>query len=220
MTWRTLSAQPWEAGRVHLPPPDVSPRGGRPRLNDRRCVAGILCILWTGAPWSAFPRRDGRPSSCWRRLKYWEETGAWLKLWRAFLAQLHDQEKLRWEECWADGSVIPAKKGGSRSGKPSGARAPTGWFWSMARGPPLGAYLEAASPAEVSLLEQTLDMVAVGRPGKPGRPRKRPEWSIAERGYDSHPLRARVAHRGMAPMIPARRNHQHATHQDGRKLRR
>ena len=40
---------------------------------------------------------------------------------------------------------------------------------------PLGAYLEAASPSEVTLLEQTLDTVAVGRAGKPGRPRKRPE---------------------------------------------
>jgi transposase len=90
----------------------------------------------------------------------------------------------------------------------------------MARGPPLGADLEAASPAEVTRLEQTLDTVAVGRPGKPGRPRKRPKRLIADRGYDSNPLRARLVRRGIEPMIPARRNHQRATHQDGRKLRR
>jgi hypothetical protein len=42
-------------------------------------------------------------------------------------------------------------------------------------GTPLGAYLEAASPSEVTLLEQTLDTVAVGRAGKPGRPRERQE---------------------------------------------
>ncbi len=87
-------------------------------------------------------------------------------------------------------------------------------------GTPLGAYLDAATPAEVTLLEQPLETVAVGRPGKAGRPRKRPERLIADRGYDSNPLRARLAHRGIAPIIPARRNHQHATHQDGRKLRR
>jgi transposase len=90
----------------------------------------------------------------------------------------------------------------------------------MARGPPLGAYLDAATPAEVTLLETTLETVAVGRPGKAGRPRKRPERLIADRGYDSNPLRARLAHRGIEPIIPARRTHQHATHQDGRKLRR
>jgi transposase len=81
-------------------------------------------------------------------------------------------------------------------------------------GTPLGAYLDAASPAEVTLLEQTLDTVAVGRP------RKRPDRLIADRGYDSNPLRARLAHRGIEPIIPARRNHRRATHQDGRKLRR
>jgi transposase len=87
-------------------------------------------------------------------------------------------------------------------------------------GTPLGAYLDAASPAEVTLLEQTLDTVAVGRPGQPGRPRKRPERLIADRRYDSNPLRARLARRGIEPIIPARSNHKRATHQDGRKLRR
>jgi Transposase DDE domain len=87
-------------------------------------------------------------------------------------------------------------------------------------GTPLGAYLEAASPAEVTLLERTLVTVTVGRPGKPGRPRQRPQRLIADRGYDSNPLRARMARRGIKPIIPARRHHTHATHQDGRKLRR
>jgi transposase len=87
-------------------------------------------------------------------------------------------------------------------------------------GTPLGADLDAASPAEVTLLEATLDTVAVGRPGKPRRPRKRPERLMADCGYDSNPLRARLAQRGIEPIIPARRNNRRATHQDGRKLRR
>jgi transposase len=70
--------------------------------------------------------------------------------------------------------------------------------------------VEAASPAAVTRLETTLDTVAVGRP----------ERLIAERGYESHPLRARLARRGIEPMIPARSNHQWATPQDGRQLRR
>jgi transposase len=43
---------------------------------------------------------------------------------------------------------------------------------------------------------------------------------IADRGYDSHPLRARLARRGLEPIIPARATHKRATHQEGRKLRR
>jgi transposase len=133
MAWRGLTKEQWEAIRVHLPQPKLLPRGGRPRVADRRCFEGILWILWTGAQWSELPRRYGSPSTCWRRLKAWEASGVLLTLWRAFLAQLNDQQKLRWDECFADGSFVSAKKGDAKSAPPSGARARSGWFWSMAR---------------------------------------------------------------------------------------
>lgn len=87
-------------------------------------------------------------------------------------------------------------------------------------GTPLGAVLEAASPSEVKLLEQRLDTVAVKRTGQPGRPRKRPDRLIADRGSDSNLLRAALKQRGIEPIIPARSNNRKATDQDGRKLRR
>jgi transposase len=114
----------------------------------------------------------------------------------------------------------PGEKGGAKVGTTKRGKG-TKWMVLVdGAGTPLGAYLDAATPAEVTLLEQTLDTVAVGRPGKPGRPRKRPDRLIADRGYDSNPLRARLARRGIEPIIPARRNHKRATHQDGRRLRR
>jgi transposase len=116
--------------------------------------------------------------------------------------------------------LYPGPKRGAKGGKTKRGKG-TKWMVLVdGTGTPLGAYLEAASPAEVALLERMLDTVAGGRPGKPGRPRKRPERLIADRGYDSNPLRARLARRGIEPIIPARRNHKRATHQDGRKLRR
>ena len=133
MAWRGLTKQQWDAIRPHLPTSKPSGRGGRPRVEDRRCFEGILWILWTGAQWSELPRRYSSPSTCWRRLKHWEETGILLQLWRAFLAQLNDREKLQWDECFADGSFGPAKRGGPKSVRPSGARAQSGWLWSMAR---------------------------------------------------------------------------------------
>ncbi len=87
-------------------------------------------------------------------------------------------------------------------------------------GTPLGAYLDAASPAEVTLLERTLDTVAVRRAHHAGRPRKRPERLVADRAYDSNALRAALVRRGIEPIIPARSNNRRATHQDGRRLRR
>ena len=80
------------------------------------------------------------------------------------------------------------------------------------QGTPLGVHVDAASPAEVTLLEPTVESV----PEACGQP----ERLIADRGYDSNAARAWLVERGIEPIIPARSNNTVATHQDGRKLRR
>lgn len=83
----------------------------------------------------------------------------------------------------------------------------------------MGVHLDAASPAEVSLLELTLATIAVPRAG-PGRPRQKPERVIADKAYDSDPLRERLKRRGIELIAPHRRNRKKPKTQDGRKLRR
>ena len=85
------------------------------------------------------------------------------------------------------------------------------------QGIPLGNYLDSASPAEVTLLETTLEQIAV--PRRRGRPRKKPLRIIADKGYDSDPLRKRLKRRGIELVCPNRSNRRSKT-QDGRKLRR
>ena len=80
------------------------------------------------------------------------------------------------------------------------------------KGTPLGVHVAAASPAEVTLLAPTVENVSEDA--------GQPERLIADLGYDSNPVRAWLAERGIEPIIPARRNNTVATHQDGRKLRR
>jgi len=85
-------------------------------------------------------------------------------------------------------------------------------------GLPLGVCLAAASVAEVDLVDATLAQVAVPRPG-PGRPKQKPARLIADRGYDSRPLWARLRQRGIDLIVPHRRSCRQRW-QDGRKLRR
>src|SRR5208282_5875405 len=75
---------------------------------------------------------DRYPSTCWRRLRNWEEQGVWLAIWRAFLSELNELQQLKWSESFLDGSFAPAKKGAAESEKPSGARGRSGWWWSTA----------------------------------------------------------------------------------------
>jgi transposase len=87
------------------------------------------------------------------------------------------------------------------------------------QGVPLGSQLTSASPAEVKLAESTLDAVAVPRGGR-GRPQKRPLRVIADRAYDSDPLRGRLRKRGLLVIVPHRKNRRAPSLNDGRTLRR
>jgi len=87
------------------------------------------------------------------------------------------------------------------------------------QGVPLGGRLASASPAEVKLIEATLEQVKVPRRGR-GRPRKRMKRLIADKAYDSDPLRKRLKALKIDLICPHRRNRTKAKLQDGRKLRR
>lgn len=102
---------------------------GRPAAANRACFEGILWILQTGAAWRFLPGEFPSPSTCWRRLQRWQDEGVWLEAWRALLGALDENGLLRWDETFLDGSFAPAKKGASRSAKPSAARARSGWYW-------------------------------------------------------------------------------------------
>jgi transposase len=73
------------------------------------------------------------------------------------------------------------------------------------QGVPLGGTLASASPAEVKLAEETLAQIRVPRKG-PGRPKQRPRYVIADKAYDSDPLRYRLQDRGIKLVVPYRRN--------------
>jgi transposase len=88
------------------------------------------------------------------------------------------------------------------------------------RGLPLGNYFHSASPAEVRLAEATLATIRVGRSHHGGRPRQKPVRVIADKAYDSDPLRKRLQRRGITLICPHKKNRVRPATQDGRTLRR
>jgi transposase len=79
--------------------------------------------------------------------------------------------------------------------------------------------LDSASPNEATLLEKRLKNINVPRKAR-GRPRKKPKRLIADKGYDSDPLRSRLKARGIELICPYRSNNKKQKYRDGRKLRR
>lgn len=113
--------------------------------------------------------------------------------------------------------VRPGKKGGAGVGKTKKGKG-TKWMVVVdGEGVPLACHLDSANKAEVNLLETTLDNIGVIDDG--GDP-PQPERLILDRGYDSDPLRGRLAGRGIEMICPHRRNRKRPETQDGRPLRR
>ena len=87
------------------------------------------------------------------------------------------------------------------------------------KGVPLGSTITSASPHEVTLVDGVMAQIKVPRNG-PGRPKTRPKRLIADRAYDSDPLREKLKKRQIDLICPHRKNRKKPKVQDGRKLRR
>ncbi len=72
-----LSDELWEVIQPVLPEWAPSPKGGQPRLDDRKALTGILFVLKTGIPWEDLPCEMGCGCgmTCWRRLRDWQADG-------------------------------------------------------------------------------------------------------------------------------------------------
>ena len=130
---KLVTDEQWRVIEPLLPPSVGSPKGGPKPKPNRPVFEGILWVLRSGARWKDLPERYPSPSTCWRRLRDWEEQDVWVNVWRTFLADLDEAGWLDWEEAFVDASFFAAKKGGSASGRPNVARAQSAWWWQTAK---------------------------------------------------------------------------------------
>src|SRR5918995_1791898 len=103
----------WQAIQPLLPTPP--PRyGGRPRVDDRACLAGIVYQLRTGIPWRLLPTLHlgaGSPLTCGRRLGDRHGAGGWQQLHQRLLDQLSRNGQLDWWRASVDSVSVRAKRG-------------------------------------------------------------------------------------------------------------
>jgi transposase len=125
----------WEAIEPLLPDEPRKPKGGRPRISDRAALAGIVFVLRTGCPWRLLPKELGCGSgtTCWRRLRDWQEAGVWARLHETLLNWLGDEAAIDWSRASLDSLSVRAKRGASRpaparSTAASWAPSTTSWW--------------------------------------------------------------------------------------------
>src|SRR5688572_944626 len=113
---RLVPDELWALVEPILPEHPPSPKGGKPRTDDRVCLTGILFVLKTGIPWEYLPQEMGCGSgmTCWRRLQEWQQAGVWRRLHEVLLAKLHEADRIDWSRAVIDSSHIRAVGGASK----------------------------------------------------------------------------------------------------------
>jgi transposase len=71
-----LTDEQWQVVEPLIPVPPRRPDGrGRPRIDAREILNGILWVMRTGAPWRDMPERYPSYQTCHRRFQEWVRSG-------------------------------------------------------------------------------------------------------------------------------------------------
>src|SRR5204862_4126691 len=126
----------WEVVQPLLPRHRAKPgKRGRPPVDDRACLTGIVFVLQSGIPWELLPQEMGCGSgmTCWRRLRAWHEAGVWHRLHRVLLDRLGAEDAIDWSRASVDSTSVRAKKGATppaRIQRIAAKRARSAILWS------------------------------------------------------------------------------------------
>ncbi len=71
-----LSNEAWAVLEPHLP----KNQPGKPRVDDRRVISGILHILKTGGRWRDVPPEYGPAKTIYNRYARWARRGVWQRI--------------------------------------------------------------------------------------------------------------------------------------------
>jgi transposase len=201
-----LSDELWALIEPVLPRWTPSPKGGQPRLDDRKALTGILFVLKTGIPREDLPYEMGCGCGMtrWRRLRDWQADGTWLKIHTILLDRLRAADQIDWSRALIDSSFVRAAYGGGDTGPSPVDRAKPGSKHPVitdARGIPLASSVTAANVNDIDQSAPLFDAIPEVA-GKVGHPKRKPEALQGDLAYDSEPHRQGLRELGVEPVLP------------------
>ena len=100
--------------------PLQKPKTGRPNLDHRRIINGILWILRTGAPWEDLPSHYGTRGTVSSRYYRWRQQGIWDRIFADLQAQADADDRLDWTIHFVDSTIVRAHQhaAGAKKGTP------------------------------------------------------------------------------------------------------
>ena len=181
-----LSDEAWARIEPHLP----HGQPGKPRVDDRRVISGILHVLKVGCRWQDTPSAYGPHTTIYNRYNRWSQRGVWQRLFAKIAAVGPVPDELM-----LDASHVKAH--GSASGERGAWSQARGGFTSKihcladGRGRPVAFALTPGNVADITMALPLLQAVVP------------PKRLIADKAYDARSLRDWLKSRKVIATIPS-----------------
>ncbi|MGY4494894.1 transposase [Pseudomonas sp. TE3610] len=93
---------------------------GRPRIDDRRMLDGVLWILRSGAAWRDMPEEFGPWSTVYQRFRDWRNRGTFDQMLKRLHLRLNEQGLIDLRTWMIDSTAVRATRASSGAGKKGG----------------------------------------------------------------------------------------------------
>ena len=158
---------------------------GRPRVDLRRVIGGIIYRMRTGVQWNRLPKQFGSDRTVHRWFQRFNSDGFFERLWAVLAGACDDLSGVDWQWQSADGRMGKARFGGKKTGRNPTDRGKPGTKTSLiveGGGLPLGVVLDGANRHDSQLLKATIEAIVVRRPEVTV---EAPQHLCLDKGYDN-----------------------------------
>lgn len=228
MSRHDLTDVEWNAIRHFLPSQSARKRG-RPWIDHRIVINGILWILHTGSPWRDLPDEFGCWQTVYNRFRRWVNEDLWDRIYAKLLKRVDELGEIDRSLWCADGSVIRAHRaaagmltqseendelnalGRSRGGYSTKLHLLTDGEGTMLACTATPGQRHDSTEFECLMENCVLPLQRIA---------KRPAAIAGDKGYSSNAIRESIRSRGIEPVIASKSNETRDENFDKEKYRR
>ncbi|WP_197999588.1 IS5 family transposase [Gimesia chilikensis] len=214
MSRHDLTIAEWNAIRNYLPKKRSGKRG-RPWVDHRKTINGIIWVLNAGAPWRDIPDCYGKWQTIYKRFRTWCQSGLWDRIWDRLIRRLQRNKQIDPSIWCVDGSIVRAHHsavGGScktsRRAVENGLGRSRGGYSSKlhivcdGQGIPLGITVTAGQINEPTQFIDLMDSIPLKLQSKANRPR----YLAGDKAYVARYIFEWLEERAIGNVIPNRKN--------------
>ncbi|WP_438382346.1 IS5 family transposase [Asaia sp. BMEF1] len=187
---------------------------GKPRVDDRRVLSGIIFVNRNGLRWRDAPREYGPHKTLYNRWKRWGDIGIFMRMMDGLSAASAEPQTIMIDATYLKAhrtaSSLRLKKGnpGRLIGRTKGGMNTKLHAITDQNGRPLSSFMTAGQVSDYKGAAALLDSLPMA------------QWKLADRGYDADWFRDALEEKGIKPCIPGRKSRGKPVKYDKRKYKR